>query len=252
MKNISAWAIRNPVLPIVLFVILTFVGLVSFVRLPINLNPDVSFPGVNVTVVQPGAAPTEIETQVTQKIEAAVAGISDVRNITSRAVEGTSLTFIEFQIGTPIDRAMNDVRDAVSQIRSELPDSIQEPTVTRVDMEGGAIAYYAVSSTNMTLEQLSWFVDNTITKRLNAIAGVAQASRNGGVDREIRVELDPERLQALGTTAVEVNQLVRSLNLDVPGGRAQIANGEQSIRVLGGAKTAAQLADRQIRLANGT
>ncbi len=252
MKNMSAWAIRNPILPIVLFVVLTFIGIVSFVRLPINLNPDVSFPGVSVNVMQPGAAPTEIETQVTQKIDAAVAGVSDVRSVTSRAVEGASLTLIEFQIGTPIDRAMNDVRDAVSQIRSELPDSIQEPTVQRVDMEGGAIAYYAVSSTNMTLEQLSWFVDNTITKRLSAIAGVAQASRSGGADREIRVELDPARLQALGTTAVEVNQQIRSLNLDVPGGRAQVAGGEQSIRVLGGAKTAGELADRQIRLANGT
>ena len=252
MKNMSAWAIRNPILPIVLFVVLTFVGIVSFIRLPINLNPDVSFPMVDVTVSQPGAAPTEIETQVTQKIEAAVAGVADVRNITSRAVEGASLTAIEFLIGTPIDRAMNDVRDAVSQVRGELPESIEEPQVRRIDMEGGAIAYYAVSSTNMTLEQLSWFVDNTITKRLNSIAGVAQASRNGGADREIRIELDPTRLQALGTTAVEVNQLVRSLNLDVPGGRAQVAGGEQSIRVLGGAKTALELGDRQIRLANGT
>ncbi|HRX89315.1 MAG TPA: efflux RND transporter permease subunit, partial [Steroidobacteraceae bacterium] len=252
MKNMSAWAIRNPILPIVLFIVLTFVGIVSFIRLPINLNPDVSFPMVNVTVSQPGAAPTEIETQVTQKIEAAVAGVADVRNITSRAVEGASLTAIEFLIGTPIDRAVNDVRDAVSQVRSELPESIEEPQVQRIDMEGGAIAYYAVSSTNMTLEQLSWFVDNTIAKRLNSIAGVAQASRNGGADREIRIELDPTRLQALGTTAVEVNQLVRSLNLDVPGGRAQVAGGEQSIRVLGGAKTALELGNRQVRLANGT
>ena len=124
MKNISAWAIRNPILPIVLFVVLLFVGTVAFVRLPINLNPDISFPVVQVIVNQPGAAPTEIETQITQKIEGAVAGLGTVHTLTSRAAEGVSLTFIEFQIATPLDRAVNDVRDAISKVRSELPEGV--------------------------------------------------------------------------------------------------------------------------------
>ncbi len=251
MKNMSAWAIRNPILPIVMFVVLLFVGIVSFVRLPINLNPDVTFPLVNVIVTQPGAAPTEIETQVTRKIEAAVAGIGDVRSISSRAAEGQSFTNIEFQIGTPIDRAVNDVRDAISKVRAELPDGIDEPLVQRIDAEGGPFIYYAVSTTSMTLEELSWFVDNSIAKRLGGLPGVAQVNRGGGVDREIRVELDPARLQALGITAVEVNQQIRQLNLDAPGGRAQVGGGEQSIRVLGGASTAEELGDRQISLGGG-
>jgi hydrophobe/amphiphile efflux-1 (HAE1) family protein len=251
MKNMSAWAIRNPILPIVMFVVLTFVGIVSFIRLPINLNPDVTFPLVNVNVSQPGAAPTEIESQVTQKIESAIAGIGDVRSISSRATEGQSFTNVEFQIGTPIDRAVSDIRDAISKVRSELPEGIDEPLVQRIDAEGGPFIYYAVSATSMTLEQLSWFVDNTIAKRLGAVAGVAQVSRGGGVDREIRVELDPNRLQALGITAVEVNQQIRQLNLDAPGGRAQVGGGEQSIRVLGGAKSADELGDRQIAVPGG-
>lgn len=251
MKNISAWAIKNPIVPLVLFMVLGFVGLVAFIRLPINLEPDISFPMVIVAVTQPGAAPTELEKQVLQKVEASVATVGNVHNITSRATEGSARIFIEFQIGTPIDRAVNDVRDAVSRVRAELPEGIQEPTVSRVDVEGGAIVYYAVSSTSLTDEQLSWFVDNSLSKRLLALPGVAQVSRGGGVQRQIRIDLDPAKMQALGITAVQVNQQLRSLNLDSPGGRADLGGGEQSIRVLGGAKTAEQLADTRIELGGG-
>ena len=141
MNNMSAWAIRHPTLPIVLFVVLCFMGIVSFIRLPINLNPDISFPLVLVSVSQPGAAPTEIETQVTQKVEGAVRSVSNVRNISSRASEGLSITTVEFQIGTPLDRAISDVRDVVSKIRADLPEGVDEPQVSRIDVEGGAIAY---------------------------------------------------------------------------------------------------------------
>ena len=251
MRNISAWAIRHPIFPIVLFVVLAFVGTVAFIRLPINLNPDISFPAVLVTVSQPGAAPTEMETQVMQKIEGAVASVGNVHQLTSRAVEGTARIWVEFLIGTPIDRAVNDVRDAVARVRADLPEGIQEPTVTRQDAEGGPIAYYAVGTTSLTQEQLSWFVDNTINKRLLTLPGVAQVGRSGGVDREIRVELDPGRMQALGITAVQVNQQLRMLNLDAPGGRAQVAGGEQSIRVLGSARTAGALGATQIQVAGG-
>ena len=248
MKNISAWAIRHPIFPLVLFMVLTFVGIVSFVRLPINLNPDVAFPMVQVSITQPGAAPTELETQVLQKVEGAIASVGNVRNITSRAFEGQASLFVEFEIGTPVDRAVNDVRDAVARVRSDLPEGIQEPIVSRVDVDGGAIAFYAVSTTTMTEEQLSWFIDNAVTKRLLGLGGVAQVSRSGGVNREIRIELDPGRMQALGITAVQVNQQLRALNLDAAGGRAQIAGGEQAIRVLGGAHSAAQLGATQIQV----
>jgi hydrophobe/amphiphile efflux-1 (HAE1) family protein len=248
VKNISAWAIRHPIFPLVLFMVLTFVGIVSFVRLPINLNPDVSFPLVNVDVTQPGAAPSEMETQILQKIEGAVASVGAVRNITSYAADGLAHLEIEFEIGTPIDRAVTDVRDAVSRVRPELPEGIQEPVVQRVNVDGGAIAYFGVTATTLTEEQLSWFVDNAVTKRLLGIPGVAQVERGGGVNREIRIELDPARMQALGITAVQVNQQLRALNLDAPGGRAQVAGGEQAIRVLGGAHSAAELGATQIQV----
>lgn len=251
MRNMSAWAIRHPISPIVLFVVLLFMGVVSFVRLPITLNPDIAFPLVLVQVLQPGAAPTDVETQILQKVEGAVAGIGNIHNITSLALEGQARIFIEFNIGTPIDRAVADVRDAVAKVRVNLPDGIKEPTVQREDVDGGAIVYYALGTTTLSEQELSWFIDNTITKRLLGVPGVAQVSRGGGVSREIRVELDPARMQALGITAVQVNQQIRQLNLDSPGGRAQVGGGEQAIRVLGGARTALQLANTQIMLPGG-
>jgi len=251
VKNISAWAIRHPLPPIVLFVVLLFMGIVSFVRLPITADPDISFPGVFVTVNQPGAAPQELETQVMQKVEGAVAGIGNIDNITSWAVEGQANIMVQFDIGTPIDRAVADVRDAIARVRPLLPLGIQEPTVQRVNADGGSMEYYGVSSSALTDEEISWFVDNTITKRLLSVTGVAQVQRSGGVNREIRVELDPARMQALGITAVEVNDQLRSLNLDSPGGRAQLGGGEQSIRVMGGAHTALALGETQIALPGG-
>ncbi|MEA3149779.1 MAG: hypothetical protein QOD56_718, partial [Gammaproteobacteria bacterium] len=246
MNNISAWAIRHPITPIVLFVVMFFLGVAAFIRLPINLSPDIAFPIVSVTIEQPGAAPSEMETQIAQKVEGSISSIGNVRNITTRIVEGSAGIFLEFQIGTPIDRAVTDVRDAVAKVRNDLPQGIMEPLVQRMNVDGGAIAYYAVTTTSLTPPELSWFIDNTVTKRLLTVAGVAQISRSGGVSREIRVELDPGRMQALGLTAYEVNEQLRALNLDAAGGRAQVGGGEQAIRVLGGAKTANALADTQI------
>ncbi|RVT43726.1 efflux RND transporter permease subunit [Sphingobium algorifonticola] len=250
-RNISAWAIRNPVSPIVMFVALLLAGIVSFMRMDVNNFPDISFPAVNVTVSQPGAAPSELETQVTQRIEAAVRSISGVDEITSIANEGQSSTFVQFNIGTPIDRAVADVKNAVDQVRGDLPDGILEPQVTRVDAEGGPIAYFSAETTDMTLEELSWYVDNTVAKRLLGIQGMASVRRSGGVSREIRVILDPARMQAHGITASQVNQQLRQVNLNAAGGRAEIAGAEQSVRVLGNAADAYALGQTQIAIAGG-
>ena len=185
--------------PVVLFVVLLLHGpgrASSACR--VTLNPDISFPGVQVLVSQPGASPQEIETQIMQKVEGAVAGIGNIDSITSLAIEGQSRVFIEFAIGTPIDRAVADVRDAVAKVRVDLPQGIQEPVVARMDVDGNQVAFFAVSSSALSDEELSWFVDNTISKRLLGVEGVSQVSRGGGVSREIRIELDPARMQALG------------------------------------------------------
>ena len=251
MRRISAWAITHPVFPLVLFAVLTVFGIVAFVRMPITLNPDISAPFVHVLIGVPGAAPSEIETQVLQKVEGSVSKIGNVKNIISRATEGQAMVFVEFQIGTPVDRATTDVRDAVSRVRADLPPGIMEPQVGREEIDGGPIVYYAVSTTGMTEEQLSWFVDDTINKRLLGVTGVAQVNRSGGVDREIRVDLDPARMQSFGVTAAEVNDQLRQVNVDAAGGRAQVGGSEQSIRVLGSARTAPLLADTRLMLGGG-
>ena len=250
-RNISAWAIRNPVAPIVLFIALTLAGIVSFMRMDVNNNPDISFPAAQVIVSQPGAAPTELETQVTQRVEAAVRGINGVDELSSFVSEGSSTTTVQFSIGTPVDRAVTDVREAVARIRSDLPEGILEPQVVRVDIDGGPIAYFSVEAVDMSLEQLSWFVDNTIAKRLLAVSGMAQVKRGGGVTREIRVILDPAKMQAQGITASQVNAQLRQTNVNAAGGRAEIAGSEQSVRVLGNAQDAYALGQKLISVGNG-
>ena len=251
MRNISAWSIRNPVPALVLFAALTLAGIISFMRMDVNQTPDITFPGVNVEVDQPGAAPTEMETQVTQRVEAAVRGISGVDEIQSTITEGSSQTFVQFVIGTPVDRATNDVREAISRIRSNLPEGILEPQVARVDFNDDPITWMSVESTDMTLEQLSWYVDNNIARKLLSIPGMAAVERGGGVDREIRVVLDPARMQAQGVTASQVNAQLRGMNLNAAGGRAEIAGAEQAVRVVGNAQDAHALGQKQIQLAGG-
>jgi len=250
-RNISAWAIRNPVPSIVFFIALTIAGMLSFARMSVTQNPDIDFPGASVTISQPGAAPTELETQVAQKVEAALRNINGVDEINSSVREGSANIFVQFSIGTPIDRAISDVRDAVSNIRSDLPDGILEPQVNRVDTAGEPIAYYSVEAVDMTLEELSWYVDNIVSKRLRSISGMAQVSRDGGVSREIRVILDPAKLQSFGVTASQVNNQLRQTNTNAAGGRAEIAGSEQAVRVLGNAASAYQLGQTQIDVGGG-
>ncbi len=250
-SNISAWAIRKPVPTIVLFVVLTLVGIASFLRLPVNANPSVSFPVVTVTITQPSAQPAEMETQVTRRVEGVAAGLVAVNHIRSTAANGISTTTVEFKIGTDPDRAANDVREAVAQIRSDLPQSIQEPVVSRVDVDGSAIIYYTVRAPNMSAVELSWFVDDTLNSELLTLPGVQKVQRLGGVNREVRVSLDPERLLALGVTADQVNTAMRELNTNVPSGRGEIGGREQSIRTIGSATSVEDLSRLSVPISGG-
>ena len=250
-KNISAWCIRNPVPPIVLFIGLTLAGLIAFMRMDVQDNPDIEFPVVIASISQPGAAPTEIENQITQKMEAAVRTLPGVRTISSTANEGSTFTVIEFEIGTDINQSVNEVKNAIDQIRGELPDGILEPYIQKESTSSQPIAYFAVGAPDMTIEQLSWFVDDQVTKRLLAIDGIGKAERNGGVDREIRVILDPARMQSLGVTAAQVNNALRQVNINAAGGRAEIAGSRQSVRVLGNATDAYELSKTQISIGGG-
>ncbi|MBR0553995.1 efflux RND transporter permease subunit [Stakelama marina] len=250
-RRISAWAIRNPVPPIVLFIALTIAGMVSFMRMDVNQDPDIEFPIVWINITQPGAAPSELETQVTRRVEAAVRNLQGIDQIDSTVREGNSQTIVQLDIGTPIDRAVEDVRSAVQQIRSDLPDGILEPQVGRANTTDNDIASFTAIATDMTLEDLSWYVDNTVSKTLLEIPGMSTVERIGGVDREIRVILDPVKVQSYGLTAAQVNQQLRQVNLNAAGGRAEIGGSEQSVRVLGNAQSAIDLGKTQIAIGGG-
>ena len=246
--NISAWSIRRPVPAIVLFAVLTLLGVISFITMPVTRFPNIDVPLVSITVVQSGAAPAELESQVTKEVEDAVANIPGVKHIMSTVTDGMSTTVMEFRLEVNQDRALNDVKDAIDKIRLDLPRDINEPIVQRIDVEGQSILTFAASSPGITLEQLSWHVDDVIKRQLQGLKGVGRVERYGGVDREIRIQLDPDRLLAFGITAAEVNSQVRATNVDLGGGRGEIGGQEQAIRTLAGARRVEELADTKILL----
>ncbi len=219
--------------------------------LGIDTNPNIDIPTVSVTVTQPGAGPAELESQVTKKVEDSVAALGNIDYMISTVNDGISSTVINFLLGTNTDRATNDVRNAVAQIRQNLPQDINEPIVKRLDFAGGAIMTYAISSDKQSVEEISNLVDQTISRALLAVPGVAQIKRVGGVDREIRINLEPVRLQSLGITATQVNEQVRNLNINLPGGRTELGGSEQSIRTLGSAPNVNVLKTYEIILPNG-
>ena len=249
--NFSAWSIKNPIAPILAFVMLVLLGWQSFNSLPITRFPNIDVPLVSVSVMQPGAAPAEMETQVTKEIEDAVAGITGVKNVRSNVNDGISSTVVEFRMEVPTDKAVQDTKDAIDRIRGSLPGSIEAPIVSRIDVEGQAIMTFAVSAPDMTLEELSWFVDDVVTRSLQGRAGIGRVERFGGADREIRVLLDPVKLSSFGISAAAVNQQIRATNANMGSGRGELGSGEQAIRTLGDAQTVAKLAATTIALPSG-
>jgi len=250
-RNISAWSIRNPIVPLLTFVGLVIAGLFSFQSMEVQDMPDIEFPVVTISISQPGAAPSEIENQITQRVEASVQTLEGVERISSTASEGSSFTQIEFAIGSDINASVNEVESAISQIRGELPDGILEPRINKQQTSSRPIVYYGVTADDMTISELSWFIDDTITKRLLTVEGLAEVSRFGGVDREILVILDPGKMQSLGVTASQVNSALRQVNTNAAGGQAEIAGSRQSVRVLGNAASAYDLSQSQISLGAG-
>ena len=249
--NISAWSIRNPLPSIVFSIILLVLGWVSFTKLAVTRLPSADIPVISVAVSQFGAAPAELESQVTKTIEDGVSGVEGVRHISSSITDGLSLTTIQFALETNTDRALNDVKDAVTRVRANLPQNVNEPLIQRVDVIGLPIVTYAAISPGKTPEQLSYFVDDVVKRALQGVRNVAQVERIGGVEREILVSLDPDRLQAAGLTAVNVSQSLRGTNVDLAGGRAEIGKNDQAIRTLAGAKTLNDLAGTMIPLFGG-
>ncbi|MDR0250171.1 MAG: efflux RND transporter permease subunit [Burkholderiales bacterium] len=249
--NVSAWSIRNPIPPIMLFVLLCVGGIYGFQRMKVQNFPDLDMPMVTVTAALPGATPGQLENDVVRRIEDSVATIQGLRHTYSTIQDGAVTVLLEFQLEKPLQEAVDDVRSAVARVRSDLPSDLLDPVINRVDFASMPILAYAVRSPRWDDEALSWFIDNELSKRLLAVKGVGAVTRVGGVRREIRVTLDSLRLQALGVTVAEISRQIRQMQTEMAGGRAELSGGEQPIRTLATVASAEELARMEIPLLDG-
>ncbi|GAB3311667.1 efflux RND transporter permease subunit [Luteimonas notoginsengisoli] len=248
--NFSAWAIQRPLPALMLFFVLCVAGLWGFHELPVARFPDIAFPMTTVTITQPGASPSQLEAEVTRRVEDSVATIPNIKRVMSSVSEGVSVTSIEFHLETDLATALDDTRDAVTRIRTDLPQDIQEPVISKVDI-GGSLMTYAVVAPKLRPDELSWFVDREVTRAMYGVPGVAQVKRVGGVDRQVRVDLDPDALQALGVTAGDVSQQLARIQVERAGGKAEIDGEQQVIRTVGTIDSARALRDFSISLPDG-
>jgi multidrug efflux pump subunit AcrB len=251
MMNVSSWSIKNPIPGMLLFIMLTALGLMSFRSMKIQQFPDIDLPTVTVTTALPGASPALLETEVARKIENSVATLQGVKHIYTTVQDGVSTTTVEFRLEKPTQEAVDDVRDAVSRVRSDLPTDIRDPVIAKMELAGSPILTYTVASTKMDDEALSWFVDDQVTRSILSVRGVGAVTRVGGVSREVRVELDPARLQALKATAADISRQLRQIQQEGSGGRTDLGGAEQSVRTIATVQSAAELAALEIALSDG-
>ena len=256
--NFSALSIRNPVPAIMLFVLLTLGGLLAYRSAAVQDFPDIELPVITVSATLPGAAPAQLETEVARKIEDSVATLQGVKNIYTRVLDGVATVTVEFVLEKSLAEAVNDVRDAVARVRADLPADLREPSVTKASTAGrvvltftAAAAAAAPGGSRMDAQELSWFVDNSVTKRLLSVPGVGAVKRMGGVTREVRVELDPLKMAALNASALDVSRRLRLVQQEAPGGRGDVGGAEQSVRTIATVQTAAELARLDIPLLDG-
>ena len=248
MMNVSSWSIRNPIPAVMLFVLLTFAGLLSFNAMKVQNFPDIDLPTVMVSAALPGAAPAQLETDVARKIENAIATLQGLKHVYTKVQDGAVTITAEFRLEKPVQEAVDDVRSAVARVRGELPGDVREPIVTKMDLAGQPVLAFAINSSRMDEEALSWFVDNDISRKLLAVRGVGAVNRVGGVTREIRVALDPSRLQALGVSAAEISRQLRQVQTESAGGRTDIGGGEQPMRTLATVKTAQEVGELELAI----
>jgi multidrug efflux pump subunit AcrB len=251
MMNVSTWSIKNPVPSILLFVMLTIVGVMGFRAMKIQQFPDIDLPTIAITASLPGTAPAQMETEVARKIENSLATVQGLKHIYTKVQDGSASITAEFRLEKTTQEALDDVRDAVARVRSDLPGDLRDPVITKVDLAGLPILTYTVASTRMDDEALSWFVDNEVTKRLLAVRGVGAVGRVGGVTREVRVELDPSRLMALNVTAADISRRLREVQQEAPGGRTDLGGAEQSVRTIATVQTAQALGALELALNDG-
>ena len=249
--NVSAWSIRNPIPALMVFVLLSFAGMVGFGAMKVQNFPDIDLPTVSVSTSLPGAAPAQLETEVARRLENAIATVQGLKHITTKVQDGGVTLNAEFRLEKPVQEAVDDVRSAVARVRSELPGDVRDPIISKVDLAGQPVLAFTVASNRRDEQALSWLVDNELSRKLLSVRGVGAVTRVGGVTREVRVALDPARLQALGATAAEISRQLRLVQTESAGGRTDLGGSEQPVRTLATVKSAAELAKLELSLNDG-
>jgi multidrug efflux pump subunit AcrB len=249
--NLATWSIRNPVATVILFALLTLAGLFAFHTLPIQYIPDTSLPTVNVVLAEPGTAPAQLETEVARRVEDSLATLSGLKHIRTAITDGQVSITVEFVLEKPLAEALIETKDAVDRVRSDLPPDLQQPTVSAVPVDDDPMLVYAIGSPRMNEEALSWFVDDTVSKAVLAVPGVGRFERDGGVQREIRIDVDPTQLAALGVTATDVSRALRQVQQESSGGQARLGGADQAIRTIATVRQASELAALPIVLPDG-
>ena len=249
--NVSAYSIKNPLVAILLFVLLTLGGIYGFMKMKVQQFPDIDLPAVVVTVTLPGAAPSQLENDIAKKIENKLTSIEGVKHIRTTLQTGAATMVTEFVLEKDIQEAVDDVRSAVGEVRGDLPAAANDPIITKVSTAGFPVVTYSVAAENMDVEDLSWFVDDTVTKRLSDIPGVSKVSRIGGLQREITIAADPIVLSGLKFSITQLSQQIAGIQQDSSGGEAEVGKTTQTIRVLGAVERASELNDLQVAIPAG-
>ena len=249
--NVSSWSIKNPVPALILFILLTLAGFKSFNAMKIQNFPDLELPTVTVSAALPGASPAQLENEVARKLENSIAKLQGLKHIYTEITDGSVVVTAEFRLEKNTQEAVDDVRSAVSEVRADLPVDLRDPIVSKLNLAGSPILAFTIDSSSMDDEALSWFVDDTLTKKLLGVNGVGGISRVGGVTRQIWVELDTAKLQALNATAADISRQLRNSQLEIAGGATKMGGSEQPIRTLANVKSADELAKREIVLSDG-
>ena len=250
--NVSAWCIRNPIASIMFFVMLCFAGVLSYQNMKVQNFPDLDVPNIIISASLPGGSPAQLETEVARKIENGIASLQGLKNIYTKVQDGAVTITAEFRLEKATQEALDEVRSAVQQVRADLPADVRDPVVSKTNISGGAVLAYTIRSNRMDDEAMSWFVDDTITKRLLSVPGVGSVSRVGGVSREVRIELNTAKMQALGVSAATVSRQLREVQVDSAGGRAELGTSEQPVRAIATVKSAQELANIELAISGGS
>ncbi|WP_267554320.1 efflux RND transporter permease subunit [Rhizobium rhizogenes] len=249
--NFSAWSIRNPVPSILLFALLSVCGILGFMGLSVQNFPDMDLPTIKIAATLDGAAPDQLETEVARKIEDKLPSLTKLDHITTKITDGSVSITVTFEVGKNTEAALNEVRNAVDSAQADLPKEMDPPTVSKVTVQSSPLLTYVIKSDRLNEKELSWFVDNDLSKMLLSVKGVGEVDRTGGVDREVHVDLNPSAMRSLGVTASDISTQLKAVQVNQSGGVGEVGDARQTLRTLGAVASVDELKAVAVPLSNG-